>query len=320
MWAHRIDLFRKVYTEDFFEGAMVTNGHIHKLAEYTDFYTYWQINVVSRSSSLAGPPAPVYEVAMMFDDGNWGDAENLIRRFLSCVPDREDTQPKVLIEQREAKQAVHGLIWATLGRACGFLQDIYGHFVDMNARFGQETSYRELDQSFVRIWDRLWYQIDLVPCGIDIDIDWLPDRYFGIPWHFVPYILRVVVLGSVEATKLVLKRGPNVHIKNLEGKTAFYYAAEYHHFEILKLLLQATAEKPQFYFGETSLLHLLCVKTWQTHQNAEDDQADAVVELLRRGHKPDFVDGEGRTPLDLAEQHGLREVARELKIYKQKYG
>lgn len=320
MWTRKVEHFVEVYTTDFFNGAVLTNGYIHEIVEYADFRTYWQVEVISRDLNLKAPPDPMYEVAVMLDDKNWEYAENLIKNFLSYAPDQEVTQPKMLTEQREAKQAVHGLIWAILWQACGCPEELLSSTTDMTAIFDQGTSYRELEQRFVRFWDRIWHQIDSVPCGISIDTDWLPDRYFSIPLLFAPYILRVVVLGSVEATKLVLKRRPNVHIKNSEGKTAFYYAAEYHHFEILNLLLQATTEKPQFYFGETSLLHLLCVETWQARQDAEDDQVDAVVELLRRGHKPDFVNGEGRTPLNLAEQHGLREIARELKNYRQNYG
>jgi len=182
----------------------------------------------------------------------------------------------------------------------------------------KQTVYNQLQEEYVIIWNSIWLYIESVPCGISID-DTVADRFFDVPLLFTRFLLQAILLGSIEATKLMLQRHPNVHAKNGEGKTAFFFAAEHHHFKILRLLLESTTEMPQFYFGDTSLLHLLCIETWQRHPDAKYDQISVVIELLRRGHRPDYNQGRGKSPIQLADEHGLYEISNELKIFQGRY-
>jgi len=92
------------------------------------------------------------------------------------------------------------------------------------------------------------------------------------------------MLNSVHAVKLVLQRRPNVHIKNVEGRTALYYTAAMHHFKMIPpLLAKARDEDIEFIFDGHSTLHMLCVKTWQNRPGAEQARLVAVRYLLQHG-------------------------------------
>jgi hypothetical protein len=262
------------------------------------------------------------EVAVWLYSCQLSEAETLVKRAFKF---RDFSGGGAVFLTRQLKQAIHGLFWAVILKAQGFSindENLYRLFEKISR--GNTRQPKPLERTSVDLWYRLWATITTNGADDHINLDTvsLPDPYFNIPNQYNAWIIRAAVLGHPEVLDLILERKPDIHVENHLGLTAFYYAAWLHHFDILRRLLDGTppGERPKFYFGSKSLLHLLCVETCRAHEDAAAEQADLALELLRRGHRPDYRYGKHPSPLETARANGVGRVVRVLEEHRRKYG
>jgi hypothetical protein len=321
VWMHDAAHFATLYTDHFFRDIFTSSGSMQDCVDHVDLCSYWQVEAAS--TETAKLPDTAYDAAVFLDTWNTATADSFVDSAASLVPRPNTVEPKRITQTRSCKQAIHGIIRAALWGLCGYepssLPD-WGEAIATAcpAKQGQ-TSFTAADQDYTDAWDQIWRRLQPYRHDISVDEIEVEDQYYGIPKQFTSYLIEMVVLGSVEGVKAVLRQSPNVHAENQEGRTAFYYAAKLHHFALLKLLFGATAETPKFYFSNSTLLHLVCVSTWQRYDGAEDDQMDVVKETLWRGHKTTICNAAGLTPAALADEHGLREIAATLRAHYGKF-
>jgi len=172
-----------------------------------------------------------------------------------------------------------------------------------------QTSYVALSNEFVTIWNGAWSEIERTALAYDINCYIEPKHlhFLGIESEELELtvLITVTLSGSVPAVDLVMRKQPSVHVENSSGDTALFYAARGHHFDIFITLLKGhdrDQPRPKIVFSQTSLLHLISRKTWQSHAEAKDRQQHAAIELLDRCTEADLEmkDGDGKTQLDIA--------------------
>jgi hypothetical protein len=172
-----------------------------------------------------------------------------------------------------------------------------------------QTSYAALRNKYVTIWHDAWSEIERTALAYDINCyiepEHLPLRGIESEELELTVLMTVTLSGSVPAVDLVMSKQPSVHVENSSGDTALFYAARGHHFDIFITLLKGydgDQPRPKMVFSQTSLLHLISRKTWQSHAEAKDRQQHAAIELLDRCTEADLEmqDGNGKTPLDIA--------------------
>jgi hypothetical protein len=172
-----------------------------------------------------------------------------------------------------------------------------------------QTSYIALRNRFVTIWHGAWSEIERTALAYDINcyIELERLHFLGVESEEMELtvLMTVTLSGSVPAVDLVMSKQPSVHVENSSGDTALFYAARGHHFDIFITLLKGydrDKPRPKMVFSQTSLLHLISRKTWQSHAEAKDRQQHAAIELLDRCTEADLEmkDGDGKTPLDIA--------------------
>jgi hypothetical protein len=172
-----------------------------------------------------------------------------------------------------------------------------------------QTSYVALRNKYATIWHGAWSEIERTALAYDINcyIQPGPLSFLGIESEELELtvLMTVTLSGSVPAVDLVMSKQPSVHFENSSGDTALFYAARGHHFDIFITLLRGYDRdqlRPKMVFSQTSLLHLISRKTWQSHAEAKDRQQHAAIELLDRCTEADLEmkDGDGKTPLDVA--------------------
>jgi ankyrin repeat protein len=172
-----------------------------------------------------------------------------------------------------------------------------------------QTSYAPLNNEYVTIWHSAWSEVERAALAYDINCYVQPEHlgHLGIESKELELtvLMSVTLSGSVPAVDLVMSKQPSIHAENSTGDTALFYAAKGHHFDIFITMLKGydrDQPRPKMVFSETSLLHLISRKTWQTHAEAKIQQQNAAVELLDRCTEADLEmkDGDGKTPLDVA--------------------
>jgi len=305
-WADSTDRAGLSHGASFFSLAW-TVRNIQQLAVLTDDWITACTRNLEADEQLSDLS---YETAHLLDTQAWDSAPGLARKFQSRPKDGEAA-------------SVYFLLWAILCEAFCYHEYNYNGDVADYASMRRTTSFRLLNERYVSIWEETLSVLKLSPSGFNAEThigfgrSWDHNNLYELHQDFPTMLFQVVLVGEMKATELVVSHGADIYFKNHLGLSALYYAAQLHHFEILEFLLDQTASErpPQFEFGRTTLLHLVCVKTWQDRPGAGEAQARVVKALLHRGHRSGCRNAEGRLPIDLARQHRLWDIVEMLVKY-----
>jgi hypothetical protein len=185
------------------------------------------------------------------------------------------------------------------------------HILRNNIFDPRQTDQKIYGREYVDIWDEAWNELERLSIGFDINFQIFPE---DDETKDCTYLIAATRMGNVATVRLVLERKPDLHMEDADGHTAFYYAAEGHHFDIMICLLDNCKRRPRIVFDGTSLLHLLCTETWQRDESVRLRQTASLKKLLNTWctvEDTDIADTYGLNPIDVAdifENNAVREV------------
>jgi len=137
----------------------------------------------------------------------------------------------------------------------------------------------------------------LLDRGVEANV---PDRQGTYPIHFA------AMRGDAGITRMLLDHGSKVQVVNKQGETPLLEAVDGGYAEAAELLLKAGAatDNKAETFGWSAL-----------HKAAAFGYRDLAEALVKHKANVNLKDDNGRTPLDLAVQHGYTELASYLKAH-----
>ena len=117
-------------------------------------------------------------------------------------------------------------------------------------------------------------------------------------WPMLVYVCRGDNREHPDKVLRLLELGADIDVRNYKGKTALHYAAKAGFLKVIRLLIEKGATINALdNNGETALFEAIR----STIKDSEKQRA-AIEALLVKGADPNFKNGKGQTPLQVAQQ------------------